>query len=210
MKLNQPETRLIRPITILICFTLILTLAMSIFPQSQAAAVTCKYKNRLQQGETITYLANLYGVSWTLIADANNMQPPYTISPGQVLCIPAGGTNNPNTTPNPKKGKAPVLDAVSGLNEVLVSVQNFPKRTSYYVRVSPSGWGVSYRLGVFTTNKEGNFTDWFKLPGYVRRSSTMTLCVKNVWTDNASCVKYKDLIYNFPPITIEHSPKSGR
>jgi LysM repeat protein len=209
MKLDQPETKLIRSITLLICITLVLTLMLSVFPQSQAAAVTCKYKHKVQQGETLSYIANLYGISWTLIADANDMSAPYSVTPGQVLCIPAAA-QNPDTTPNSKKGAKPVLQVESGLNEVLVSVQNFPKKTSYFVRVYPSDRAVSYRLGTFITNKEGNFTDWFKLPAFVRRTSTMTLCVKNVWTDAASCLKYPDLVYHFPTINIEHSPKEGR
>ena len=209
MKLDQPETKIIRSITLLICITLVLTLMLSAFPQSRAAAVTCKYKHKVQQGETLSYIANLYGISWTLIADANNMSAPYSVTPGQVLCIPASA-QNPDLTPNPKKGPKPVLQVQSGLNEVLVSVENFPKRTSYYVRVTPSGWQVSYRLGVFTTNKEGDFTDWFNLPRFISRTSMMTVCVKNVWTDAASCVKYPDLIYHFPKINIIHTPKDGR
>jgi LysM repeat protein len=209
MKLSKSETKLTRSVTLLICLTLVLALVLSVIPQSQAAAVTCKYKHKVVQGETLTYIANLYGTSWDKIAAANNLQPPYTVAPGQVLCIPEGDKNT-NATPVSKKGKEPVLQVSSGLSMVLVSVENFPKKTSYYVRVSPAGNKVSYRLGVFTTNKEGDFTDWFKLPAYVRRSSTMTLCVKNVWTDTASCVKYPDLIYNFPYMPIEHSPKDGR
>lgn len=213
MKLDQTETKLNRSIALLICITLALTLLLSVLPQSQAAAVTCKYKHKVQQGETLTYIANLYGISWTLIADANNMQAPYTVAPGQTLCIP-GGEKTSSGTPTAKKGAQPVLQVVSGLSEVLVSVENFPKKTSYFVRVSPAGWQVSYRLGVFTTNKEGDFTDWFQLPPYIRRSSTMTLCVKNAWIDTASCTKYLDLVFNFPfqslGIVHDKSDKGGR
>jgi LysM repeat protein len=209
MNLDQPEIKLTRSITLIICLTLLLTLLLSVFPQSQAAAVVCKYKHKVQQGETLTYIANLYGTSWQKIADANNMQPPYTVAPGQVLCIPEGD-KNASTTPTSKKGAQPVLQVKSGLGQVLVSVENFPKKTSYYVRIYPTNRPVSYRLGVFTTNKEGDFTDWFNIPNYVRRTSMMTLCVKNVWTDAASCVKYPELVFNFPYIKIEHSPKDGR
>jgi LysM repeat protein len=210
MKFNQSETKFTRSVTLVICITLFLTLLLSVFPQSLAAAVTCKYKHKVLQGETLTYIANLYGTSWNKIADANNLKPPYTVAPGQVLCIPEGD-KDANTTPNSKKGKEPVLQVSPGMNEVLVSVENFPKKTSYYVRVSPANSPVAYRLGVFTTNKEGDFTDWFKVPPYVRRSPTMTLCVKNVWTDSASCVKYTDMVYAFPFLIGGNcKPKEGR
>jgi hypothetical protein len=200
MKFDQPETPFNRSITFIMCAALILTLVLSALPQTQAAAVTCKYKHKVLQGETLTYISNLYGISWTKIADANKMSAPYTVMPGQVLCIPEGektssGTSATSTT---KKGSKPTLTVSPGISQVLVAVENFPKRTSYYVRVSPSNKPVSYRIGVFTTNKEGDFTDWFNLPAYVRRSPTMTLCVKNVWTDAASCVKYGDMVYAFP------------
>jgi hypothetical protein len=211
MEFKQPATKMNRPILYLISITLVCILILSAIPQSQASAVTCKYKHKVLQGETLNYISNLYGISWTKIADANNMQPPYTITPGQVLCIPEG-EKSANTTPNPKKGKPPVLQVVSGIGAVLVSVENFPKQTSYYVRISPAKWPVSYRLGVFTTNKEGDFTDWFKIPMFVRRAPTMTLCVKNVWTDSASCMKYPDLIFHLNPINVVHEPmdKEGR
>ncbi len=105
MNLDQPEIKLTRSITLIICITLLLTFLLSVIPQSQAAAVVCKYKHKVQQGETLTYIANLYGTSWQKIADANNMQPPYTVAPGQVLCIPEGD-KNASTTPTSKKGKA--------------------------------------------------------------------------------------------------------
>jgi LysM repeat protein len=209
MNLNQPKTKITRSITLLICVTIVLTLVLSVFPQSQAAAVTCKYKHKVQQGETLTYISNLYGISWTKIADANNMQPPYTVVPGQVLCIPEGEKTGTTTTTT--KGAKPVLQVSPSLSQVLVSVENFPKKTSYYVRVAPTNSPVSYRLGVFTTNKEGDFTDWFRLPAYARRSPVMTLCVKNVWTDAASCVKYTDLVYAFPFLLVRNcKPKEGR
>jgi LysM repeat protein len=209
MKFVKSETKINRSVTLLLCITLLLTLVLSVFPQSPAAAVTCKYKHKVVQGETLTTIANFYGTSWLKIAEANNLVAPYTVTVGQVLCIPEG-EKGASATPTSKKGKLPVLQVVSGISQVLVSVENFPKRTSYYVRVYPSNISVSYRLGVFTTNKEGDFTDWFKLPRFISRSSMMTLCVKNVWTDAASCLKYPDVIYNFPKINIVHTPKDGR
>ena len=210
MKFSQPERLIDRSITFIVCAALILTLVLSALPQSQVAAVTCKYKHKVLQGETLTYIANLYSIDWTKIADANNMSAPYTVMPGQVLCIPEGEKTS-NTSGTTKKGAKPTLTVSPGLSQVLVAVENFPKKTSYYVRVSPSNKQVSYRIGVFTTNKEGDFTDWFNLPAYVRRSSTMTLCVKNVWTDAASCVKYTDLVYAFPFLVNGNcAPKEGR
>jgi LysM repeat protein len=42
----------------------------------------------VRPGEWVTLIARLYGVSPRAIIDANNLRPPYTIYPGQVLAIP--------------------------------------------------------------------------------------------------------------------------
>jgi hypothetical protein len=99
---------------------------------------------------------------------------------------------------------------VAGQNELLVSVENFAKKTSYYVRISPASDRVIYRLGQFTTNKDGDFTDWFRVPYYVKRTPQMTLCLKNVWTDKVSCVKYDDIFVYYPFIRPNCGPKEPR
>jgi LysM repeat protein len=181
----------IQPRLALLSVVLLLTLLVSALPQMPAAAVTCKFKHTVEAGDTIQYLANLYQVDWTEIADANDLLPPYTITVGQVLCIPSGtepaGTTNKKDDKNPAK-----LDVVPQLSHVYVSVENFQPKTSYFVRIFPRSTNVSYRIGVFTTNKEGDFADWFNIPAYVPRSAKMGVCVKNAWTDAVSCVKYEE------------------
>jgi len=137
------------------------------------------------------------------------MQPPYTVVPGQVLCIPEGD-KSASTTPASKKGAQPVLSGKSGLSQVLVSVENFPKKTSYYVRIYPANRPVSYRLGVFTTNKEGDFTDWFNIPNYVRRNLDDDPVRQEVSGRCSFLCEIPRIDLNFPFTKIEHSPKDGR
>lgn len=179
----------LRLMGVIFSLAMVAALLISALPQTQAAAVTCKFKHTVQQGETITYIANLYQTDWEDIADANNMQPPYTIIVGTVLCIPEG-ENVGNTTATPKKGGNATLSVVPGLGHIMISVENFPKKTSYYVRVYPGGGAVSYRIGHFTTNKDGDFSDWFNLPGFIPMDEKMGVCIKNAWTDAVSCVRY--------------------
>ncbi len=44
----------------------------------------------VQPGETLFRISLEYGVPWTTIATANDINPPYVIYPGQVLTIPGG------------------------------------------------------------------------------------------------------------------------
>lgn len=176
---------------VLLSVILMLTLVVSALPQMPAAAVTCKFKHTVEAGDTIHYLANLYSVTWEEIAEANDLLPPYTITVGQVLCIPGGSAPAQSTKPA-NADKKPSLEVVPSLSHVYVSVENFQPKTSYFVRIFPRTEDVSYRIGVFTTNKDGDFADWFKIPGYVPRSANMGVCVKNAWTDAVSCVKYEE------------------
>lgn len=207
---NDNKKKDLRLLGVIFSLMMVLTLLVGAIPQMQAAAQTCKFRHTVQPGETITYIANLYQTDWEDIADANNMQPPYTIVVGTVLCIPEGQATG-NTTATPKKGAAqPVLSVVPGLGHVLISVENFPKKTSYYVRVYPGGGDVSYRIGHFTTNKDGDFTDWFNLPGFIPMDAKMGVCIKNVWTDAVSCVKYENPLPYTDMMAALRCPKEGR
>jgi hypothetical protein len=209
MEIVQVRDRKSRYSVAILSLFLVLALLLSALPQSQAAAVTCKYKHKVQAGETLTYIGYLYTVNWLDIADANNIGEPYVIAAGQVLCIPYG-TEPANTTTS-KKGKEPKVDIVVNLLRVLVAVENFPKKTSYYVKIFPAGSSVSYHLGHFTTNKEGDFTGWFKISPSIPHTSKVRLCIKNVWTDAVTCITYTDPyiypVYLYPKCRNSREPR---
>jgi len=208
---NDNKNNSLRLLGVIISLAMVLALLGSAFPQTRAAAQTCKFRHTVQQGETITYIANLYQTAWEDIAEANNMQAPYTIIVGTVLCIPAvEGTAGSGNATQTAGGTGPTLTVVPGLGHVLVSVENFPKKTSYYVRVYPGGGTLSYRIGHFTTNKDGDFTDWFNLPGYIPMDSKMGVCIKNAWTDAVSCVKYDNPTPFLDSVIAARCSKEGR
>lgn len=181
----------------MVCLFLALVLVMAAVPTSSASAQKCKYKHTVEAGDTLIYIASLYQVDWRDIVDANSLGPPYVISVGQKLCIPYGEKPSETTTgTGAKKGEEPELTVVPGIGHLLVSVENFSKLTVYYVRIFPQNFPVSYKVGHFKTNKEGDFTGYLNLPSYVPRKSQMTVCVKNVWTDATSCVKVFDALGN--------------
>jgi hypothetical protein len=197
------------PRYLVISLVLVITLLAGFLPQTSVEAVACKYKHTVQAGDTVYYLANLYQVSWQSIADANNLQPPYAITVGQVLCIP-GGTAPANTTT--KKNKAePVLVVVPSLSHIFVSVENFLPKTPYYVRISDRRTGASFRIGNFKTNKDGDYETWYNVPIYMTTSPDMEVCVKNTWTDAVSCVRYADQYRKIPDnLLFASCQKEGR
>ncbi len=60
------------------------------------AAQTCQAQHVVRAGETLAGIGRQYGVSWSAIAQANNLANANRIYSGQVLCIPPAGT-----TPTP-------------------------------------------------------------------------------------------------------------
>lgn len=64
--------------------------AVALAPQSapQAAAGGSSVQYTVQPGEYLSNIANRFGVSWTAIAQANNIYDPDTVFAGQTLLIP--------------------------------------------------------------------------------------------------------------------------
>jgi LysM repeat protein len=203
------QNRSSRSSVVILSMFLVITIVLSGFPQSQAAAVTCKYKHTVKAGETLLYLSGLYQINWEDIAEANNLTTPYTITAGQVLCIPYG--EDTTTTTETKKGKEPKVDIVPNMGNILIAVENFPKKMSYYVKINPVGTSLSYHIGNFTTNKEGDFTGWFKIPLSIPRSAQMRVCIKNVWSDAVTCLTYTDPyivpVYLYPKCKPQKEPR---
>jgi LysM repeat protein len=137
MALDRTKTRSLRPILQAAVIFIVAALLAGLLPPSSAGAVTCKFKHKVKQGETLIYIANLYGVGWDKVADANQLNPPYTVIEAMVLCIPEGEKPSTTTGETNKDDKNPAtLQVVPGITKLLVSVENFSKKTSYFVRVS--------------------------------------------------------------------------
>jgi len=200
MILNQKRTQYKKITLGLISFFLMFMLIMAAIPLTSASAVVCKYHHTVQAGETLFYIAQLYNVNYLEIAKANNLTDPYTIMVGDKLCIP-GGTD-PTTQPDSDKDKASFV-GYANLGHVYIEIKNFPKLTNYYVRLqTPNGVDITKlieqreyfgdaRLN-FRTDKNGDFSGWFKAPMDLARYPNMEICVKNVLTDALSCAGYED------------------
>jgi hypothetical protein len=212
MRIDQERTRSSRFFLAGIRVALVFALILAMLPMSTALAVTCKFKHTVQAGETLIYLGYIYQINWYDIAEANNIGAPYVLTVGQKLCIPGGvkPSETTGTGTEKKSGKEATLTVIPGVGHILVSVENFPGKTPYYVRIFPRGTTVSYKIGHFKTNKEGDFTDWMLVPSYVPRSNQMTVCVKNMWTDATSCIVVDDTYTELNWFSGSSCPKNGK
>jgi len=60
-------------------------------PQQQSGGQAGAVSHTVQQGETLSAIAQRYGTTWQAIANANGLQNPNQIYVGQKLTIPTGG-----------------------------------------------------------------------------------------------------------------------
>jgi hypothetical protein len=173
----------------LIAILLVMTFLFAYHPQPAQAA--CSFKYTVQSGDSLYGIAARYQVKFDDLVSANKLKEPYLIYVGQVLCIPPGATVPettavPGATAVPKK--VPTITALNLGNIAWIGLSNFVKERIYYVNLYPATryyWSYpSYRLGMITTDKSGTYGAWFHLPPQVNSIQTVTICIKDVITDD--------------------------
>lgn len=75
---------------VIVLMALVLTISAVGAAAQPAQASGCAAYHWVRHGETLAFIGRLYGVSWPQIAAANGIPRPFTIYPGQQLCIPYG------------------------------------------------------------------------------------------------------------------------
>jgi LysM repeat protein/SH3-like domain-containing protein len=109
-----------------------------------APAPTCIATHTVQAGETLAAIGRRYNVSWTAIANANNLANANHIYAGQRLCIPGGATTPP----------ANAVGTVSGVS--FLNVRSGPGMTYDRINVLSNGAQVTL-LG------RDSFGGWLKV-----------------------------------------------
>jgi lipoprotein NlpD len=150
---------------VLVLVTLTLVLGVAAFPAaSSALAATCTQYYTVKSGDTLSSIGLFYGVSWTYLADINNIAKPGKIYAGQKLCV--------STTYQRHNlylyGTFPTFSIVSVSRDKTVTIQtaNLPAHDTFNVTMGPMGTkGVGGTL-VDTVNskKGGTITYTFNIP----------------------------------------------
>jgi hypothetical protein len=177
-------------------------LVLAALATQTASAAPCKFKYKVQAGDTLIIVADLFQTDWQDIAEASELEEPYVLQVGQVLCIPNGvapqDTDSGQTSTTSPTGQASLTAEANFLN-VAVIVENFPKNHVYYVRVANEAEKVQYplanvpvfyKIGRLKTDKNGNYAGYFPLPKYFPLTQVLTLCLKDPFTDKTYCTDY--------------------
>jgi len=70
-------------------------------PPAATAVPSGQTSYTVKPGDRLFSIGREFKVNPYTIAQANHIGPPYTLHPGQVLIIPAGGASGPTATPGP-------------------------------------------------------------------------------------------------------------
>jgi membrane-bound lytic murein transglycosylase D len=87
-------------------------------PKPSRAIATAKTRHRVKQGETLSSIANRYGVSMESIANANNLSKKNLIVSGRTLKIPSENTSKAHSKTTYQKPK-PVIEHVVSTGDSL-------------------------------------------------------------------------------------------
>jgi LysM repeat protein len=171
----------------------ILALLFSVFPApAPAAAKTkCAEKYFVVTGDTLNKVANMFGLDWQAIIDANHLAEPYNLLVGQRLCIPKPDKTNKISRNKEKAGNAKTVSFYwkRTSSELTITTSSFPKNNSFFVKVDDfSTAGIQwYKLGVIRIKKDGSISETFSLPKDLRKAAQLTVCLKNIYYDSIAC-----------------------
>jgi hypothetical protein len=178
---------------------IVLSLCLAVFLQP-VSAQDCLVKHKVEPGDTLSYIAQLYGVDWQVIAEANDLQEPYVLQVDQVLCIP-GGKKVTTDTDDEGTTTTAGLYVYGSFAYVYMDVVKQEKNRVYHVRVSNAVGGISLTtIGRLKTDKNGNYGGWFQLPSGFIHNKNVTACIKDVLTDELLCSTYRNPYWYYPSI----------
>lgn len=160
---------------------LVTALPQPVQAESNTSTATCFKTHIVLKGETTTSIANLYGVPWGDIARANNLKKPYKINPGDKLCIPY------------KRGATPLKGTITITakgDKLTIKASNFKDTFVFFVKAKDAlaSNALWYRIGGLTVTKgKKTQTTTYTLPKELRSTTLLSVCLKNVYTDDLTC-----------------------
>jgi len=170
---------------------LILSLLAVSLPAGVSAAdnkPSCSTRYTVKSGDSLGSIADKYNVKVVDIDKANNLHSPYTIYVWQSLCIPA---NSKPESSHPDYAKYLAANFTANLTSEKVNIRtsNFPKGSTYYVKVAPVGTAMSkyVKIGQLKTKSGGVISAGFLLTKEMKKYNQLSVCLKNVTTDAQIC-----------------------
>jgi len=177
MKINR-ITLLRHTLAILV----VLSMLLGAFPKP-ALAASCESYYTVKSGDTKTSIAHKFGIDWSDIADANDMDNTDKPVVGDRLCIPFKDDKdlaNPNVKLKVGITHTALTITITGLSD---------KRSVFIVRVRDARVGIGgyYKLGRLKAKKSSTNKATFSIPKELNKTLYLQVCVKNSTTDEMIC-----------------------
>lgn len=154
------------------------------------AAQTCAKSYTVVSGDTLSAIADKNGTTLAALATLNNLKEPYTLTVGQVLCLPATATTTTTTdAESTAASSGPDFSIEWEGNQIQISTTGFPTKSTFYVKVSEDKYKITKwtKVGRLHTKKTGAVEAIFRLPKGFRNVNTLNICIKNASSDAVLC-----------------------
>ena len=160
------------------------------FSFQPAQAASCTYVHYVHRGESLSWIGRYYGVNWLYLAQINNIKRPYTIYPGQRLCIAYG-------TPVSMAWNYSVIGVVKDTS-VTIRTSNFPDNVKFEAFIGRLSGG-SYewkKVADLDSDRGGSFKQVFDIPAEF--AGTRQLLIRLTQTKKAISVDrwFSNILYN--------------
>jgi len=161
---------------------IVLSMLLGAFPRP-ALAATCESYYTVKSGDTKTSIAKKFGLDWSDIADANDMDNSDKPKVGDRLCIPFKDDEdqaNPNMRLRVGVTHTALTLTITGMSD---------KKAVFIVRVRDARVGIGgfYKLGRMKAKKSSTNKATFAIPKELNKILYLQVCVKNSSTDEMIC-----------------------
>jgi LysM repeat protein len=157
----------------------------------ESQELTCTEYYTVKRGDTLSKIARAYGVSWTWLAEVNNLSNPNKLYAGQVLCVEVDGDDSPPDQPGGVDPALTVL-AVSRNESVTVGMEDFPPYDRYNVFMYEYGDDPDHGILIdkVDTGNGGYQKIVFDIPWELQGLARLTLRMESPTTHNAAIVSF--------------------
>ena len=178
MNQNRRYASIQRIVRLSLSVIMVLGILVAALPQSVQAA-SCQVYYTVKKGDKTGTIARQYGVKWIEIAAANNLEKPYTLTEGQVLCIPFKYSVSLKNN----------IVIKSNNDLIKITASDFSNTGNYYVKVRDitAGPGAWYKIGKMKVPANKEVIANYQLPSALRSAIVMQVCLKNGTSNDVIC-----------------------
>jgi LysM repeat protein len=140
---------------------------------SESVKPACRFTHKVQKGEYLVQIGLQYRADWRQIAEANNIENPWVIYPGEKLCIPQGHA------PDVVSPTLLIVSVIAG-QTVTVRGEDFPSNVTYNVVMAPANaTSGMVQVKQISPALNGTFVETFGIPTSLARFASLNLRLVN-------------------------------